>query len=134
VTLAGELRGFRILTGVILLIPFVVGLVGAYGGLEGLAALFGEDREIVLAPALRDHLRAICWMFFALAPMIAWTLARPVERVAPFRILVGAAICAGPARIAGAIVDGNPGMIALVFAVVLIWHASLVGRLRSSAP
>ena len=63
-----------------------------------------------------------------------------VERVVQFRILVVAAVGAGFARIAGAVIDGNPGMLAFVFAavelgvlpVVLIWHASLVGRLRSA--
>jgi len=135
--LAGELRAFRVLTCAILLIPLVVGLVGAFGGLEGLAALFAEDRRVELAPAIRDHLRAVCWMFFGLVPLVGWTLVKPVERAMPFRIVVAVAIAAGVVRVIGAIVDGNPGLIAFVFAamelgvlpVVLIWHSSIVRRL-----
>jgi len=134
-----ELNWFRTLTGAILVIPLVIGPVGAFGGLEGLAALFGEDRHVQLAPALRDHLRAICWMFFVLAPLVAWTLASPAERATPFRIVVVGAMLAGVARVVGAAVDGNPGMLAWVFAavelgvlpIVLMWHTAIVHRLQN---
>jgi hypothetical protein len=132
-----ELNWLRVVSGSVLVIPLVVGPVGAFGGLEGLAALFGEDRGIVVSPALRDHLRAICWMFFAIAPLVAWSLAAPVERAGTFRIVVGCAVLAGLARVVGAVVDGNPGVLAFVFAalelgmlpVILMWHWSLVRRM-----
>ena len=131
-----ELRWFKLLTATVLVIPLVVGPVGAFGGLEALAALFREDRHVEVSPGLRDHLRAVCWMFVVLVPLVAWTLADPVARATPFRIVVVGAIFAGVARVVGAVVDGNPGLIAWSFAaielgvlpVILMWHTEIIRR------
>src|ERR1700752_3528074 len=129
-----ELRMFYVAVGSILLIPLVAGNVGAWGGLEGMAALFGEDRHAVLAPAVRNHLRAITWMFVLLVPLIIWTLRDLEARAGAFRIVVGFGVVAGFARITGRFVDGDPGVIATgitvielgVLPVVLLWHARLI--------
>jgi hypothetical protein len=131
-----ELRLFYATVGAVLLIPTVVGLVGAFGGLEGLAALFQEDRHAQLAPGLRNHLRAICLMFFMIAPLVVWTLRDLKARAGAFQIVLAAAWLAGFARLVGRFVDGNPGVIATVFCglelglmpVLLLWHARLVRR------
>ncbi len=138
-TLARQTRAFRAVVYMILLIPLIAGTVGAFGGLEGLAALFHEDRTAVLAPALRDHLRAICWMFALLAPLLWWALQDLPARATAFRIVVGWAAAAGIARIVGAIVDGYPGVFACMFTamelvvlpILLVWHTLLVRRLRA---
>ena len=138
-----ELRAFRLVVITVLMIPMVVGPAGAYGGLEGLAALFGEDPHAVLAPAVRNHLRAICWMFFALVPLVAWTIIDTqalAQRAGAFRIVVVMAALAGVARIAGWVADGAPGTIATLFTsleivvlpAVLGWHVRLVRRLVPS--
>jgi hypothetical protein len=136
VTLASETRLFRYVVYVVLLIPLVVGTAGAFGGLEAVAALFHEDRTVVLAPALRDHVRAIMWMFPLVVPLLVWALRDLPARATVVRIVLGWAACAGIARIVGAIVDGWPGAIAcglmivelVVLPVMLVWHAALVRR------
>jgi hypothetical protein len=135
---ASELRVFHVAVASVLLIPFTAGLTGAFGGLEGFAALFGEDRNVVLAPALRNHLRAICFMFFVIAPLIVWTLRSLEARAGAFRIVVGFACVAGVVRLVGRFVDGDPGAIATVFCVlelavlpiILLWHARLIRLTR----
>src|SRR5207249_10736967 len=104
-----EVRAFKAVVIAITLIPLIAGAVGAFGGLEGFAALFHEDRHAVLAPGLRNHLRAISWMFLAIAPTLWWTLGALRERRQTFRIVVGFAMLAGFARITGMVVDGYPG-------------------------
>jgi hypothetical protein len=129
-------KAFKAVVIAITLIPFTAGLVGAFGGVEGLCALFGEDRHVVLAPGIRNHLRAICWVFFVLAPTLWWTLGNLRERAQTFRIVVGFTALAGFARITGIVVDGNPGPPAIIFMtmelvalpLVLVWHARLVKR------
>ena len=129
-----EVRLFQIVVGTVLVIPLVAGTTGAFGGLDGMAALFGENRDAALAPALRNHLRAICWMFAAFAPLVVWSLARMKERAGAFRIVIGFAFVAGFARLLGRFVDGDPGPIATLFTVlelglmpVLVgWHARLI--------
>lgn len=137
-----ELRLFQAVVGLVLLIPLVAGPVGAFGGLEGLAALFGVDGPIGLAPSLRNHLRAICWMFFGYVPLVAWSLGAPVERAAVFRIVIVVAALAGLARQTGALVDGPPGAVAVALRMLefffmpalLLWHTRLVRRLRRPRP
>jgi hypothetical protein len=43
-----ELRAFHGVVGLVLLIPLIGGLVGAFGGLEGMARLLRVDPEIVV--------------------------------------------------------------------------------------
>ena len=130
-----ELRLFHVVVGSILVIPLVAGLTGALGGLELFAALFREDaNEIVVAPALRNHLRAITFMFFMIAPLVVWTLRDLEARAGGFRIVLGVAFAAGFVRLLGRFVDGPPGVMATIFMVmelavlpaVLVWHARLI--------
>jgi len=129
-----ELRVFQIVVGCVLVIPLVAGSTGAFGGIEGMATLFDEDRHAMLAPALRNHLRAICWMFVAFAPLVVWSLARMTERAGAFRIIIAFAFVAGIARLVGRFVDGDPGVIATLFMalelalmpVLVWWHARLI--------
>jgi hypothetical protein len=129
-----ELRLFQIVVGAVLVIPLVAGPTGAFGGLDGMAALFGEDRTASLSPALRNHLRAITWMFTAIVPLVVWSLRRMEERAGAFRIIIAFAFVAGFARLAGRFVDGDPGSIATVFTalelglmpLVVWWHARLI--------
>ena len=111
---ATELRLFYVAVGSILLIPLVAGNVGAWGGLEGMAALFGEDRHAVLAPALRNHLRAITWMFALLAPLVVWTLRSLEARAGGFRIIIGFGFAAGFVRLVGRFVGGQRNGVEMV--------------------
>lgn len=129
-----ELLLFRIAVGLLLAIPVTAGPVVAFGGVDGLAVLFRQRGEIVLSPALRNHLRAIGWMFFAHVPVVIWSLRSMRERAAVFRIVAGLAVIAGFARITGWIVDGAPGPIPTLILCLelgyipplLLWHARLV--------
>lgn len=134
-----EVRAFCIIAGVILLIPLVGGLVGAFGGLGGMAALFGVDHELVVAPLLRNNFRALCCAFVSWVPLVIWSLAALPERAAPLRMIIGCAFLAGLARLTGWLVEGFPGIvpggIMLIelglMPMLLLWHVRLVRRLRA---
>lgn len=129
-----EFRAFYGVVGLILVIPLVAGLVGAFGGLEGMARLFGLEDQIVVPPSLRNNLRAICLMFFAWVPLVIWALAAPRERAGAFRIAIGCGFLAGFARLTGYLVDGYPGLVPVsimsielgVMPILFLWHARLV--------
>jgi hypothetical protein len=129
-----ELRAFYWVVGAILVIPLVAGLVGAFGGLEGMARLFNIKDPIVVPPSLRNNLRAICFMFFAWGPLVTWSLAALRERAGAFRITVGCGFVAGFARLTGYLVDGYPGLFPVlimtielgVMPILFLWHARLV--------
>lgn len=129
-----ELRAFYLVVGAVLLIPLLVGPIGAFGGLEGLARLFGVEPEIVMAPALRDHLRAVTWMFLGYVPLAIWSLRSRQERAGAFRIILAFAFLAGFARLTGWLVDGFPGPIPLVIMgielagmpILFAWHRRLL--------
>jgi hypothetical protein len=133
-----ELSAFWAVTALVLLIPLVVGAAGSLGGLEGLAALFRLDERLVVPASLRNSLRAICWMFFALPAIVVWTLRSLVERAWGFRIVTGFAAAAGLVRLVGWRIDGDPGTVPIVFTVLelvllpacLVWHWRLVERAR----
>ena len=135
--LRDELRMFHTVVGVVLLIPLVGGLVGTFGGLAGMARLFGTDSEMTISPVLRSNFRAICSAFLSWVPLLLWTMARPVERAGAFRIIVGCAFLAGLGRLTGWIVEGYPGFIPVLLMIielvvmptVLIWHAGLLQRI-----
>ncbi len=137
--IASELRMFHLVVGSILLIPLVAGNAAAWGGLEGMATLFGEDRHAELAPAIRNHLRAITWMFVLLVPLVIWTLRDLEARAGAFRIVVGFGAAAGIVRLTGRFVDGDPGVIAtaitgielVVLPLVLVWHTRLIRLSRA---
>jgi uncharacterized protein DUF4345 len=129
-----EVRAFNGVVVLVLLIPLVGGLVGAFGGLEGMAYLFGTDPQVVISPLLRNNFRALCIMFFAWVPLAIWTLAALPERAGAFRIAMGCAFLAGFARLTGYLLDGFPGVVPVVFMaielagmpILLLWHARLV--------
>lgn len=131
-----ELRLFHGVIGLILLIPLVGGLVGAFGGPVGMAVLFGVDRQVVLAETVKNNFRAICFMFFALVPLVIWTLTALRERATAFRIIIGCAFLAGFARLTGYLVDGYPGVVPVIFMsmelalmpLLLLWHRRLLRR------
>jgi hypothetical protein len=129
-----ELRAFYGVVGLLLLIPLLGGLVAAFGGLEGLAGLFRVDGEIAMPASIRNHLRAIPIAFFSWVPLLIWSLAALPQRTTVFRIIIGCAFLAGFARLTGWLVDGYPGVLAVVFTalelalmpILLLWHARLV--------
>src|SRR5439155_1585074 len=96
-----ELRAFCGAVGLVLCIPLVAGLVGAFGGAEGMARLFGVDDRIELPGLLRNNFRAVCFMFFAWVPLVIWALAALPDRAGAFRIAFGCAFVAGFARLTG---------------------------------
>ena len=133
---AAELLAFRCIVGSILLIPLVGGLVGAFGGLEGLASLFAVDAPMVVPASLRNSLRAICIGFFAWVPVAIWSLTKLPERAGAFRILLGCGFLAGFARLTGWLVDGYPGIVVVGIMIIelvgmpilFLWHGRLVRR------
>src|SRR5688572_3002330 len=110
-----ERRVFCGAVGMILFIPLIAGLTGAFGGVEGMAWLFGLDGRIELPGVVRNNFRAICFMFFAWVPLVIWTLAALPERAGAFRIVFGCAFLAGFVRLTGWLVDGYPGVSPVVF-------------------
>lgn len=133
-----ERRAFYGVVGLILTIPLVAGSIGAFGGLAGMAVLFGVEDPIVVSPLLANNIRAVSFMFLAWVPLVIWTLASLLERAGAFRITFGCAFLAGFARLTGYLVDGYPGVAPLVFMalelavmpVLLLWHARLVRLAR----
>jgi hypothetical protein len=133
-----ELGGFYGVVGLLLFIPLLGGLVAAFGGLEGLASLFGVDGEIVMPASLRSDYRAIPIAFFSWVPLLIWSLAALPERTAVFRIIIGCGFLAGFARLTGYLVEGYPGVEAIVLMIIefvgmpimLLWHARLVRLIR----
>lgn len=129
-----ELRSFCAAVGLFLIIPLAGGSLTAFGGIEGLALFHGDDRAIVLSPALRNSVRAVFFMFFAWAPLLTWTLLALPERAGAFRIGIGCAFVVGFVRLTGWLVDGYPGALPLLFMALelavmplfLLWHARLV--------
>jgi hypothetical protein len=134
-----ELRAFYGVVGLILVIPQVAGLVGAFGGLAGMARLFGVDDQIAISPVLRNNFRAVCCAFFSWVPLVVWSLAALPERAGAFRIIVGCAFLAGFARLTGWLVEGYPGVVPLgimtielgVMPILFLWHARLVRLARA---
>jgi hypothetical protein len=132
--MGAELRAFYAAVAAVLSIPFVAGLAGAFGGLETLAAVLGVRDALVIPASLRNSLRAICFMFFALVPVVIWTLRAMPERAGAFRIVVTCGFFAGFARATGWLADGYPGVLPVVIMAIelggmpllLIWHARLV--------
>jgi hypothetical protein len=131
-----ELRAFYGVVGLLLLIPLAGGLVSAFGGLEGMARLFGVDDQVAVAPLLRNNFRAVSFMFFAWVPLVLWALAALPERAGALRIGFGCAFLTGFARLTGYLVDGYPGAVPVVLMtleligmpILLLWHARLVRR------
>lgn len=138
-SLRTELRAFYAVVSLVLAIPLVAGLVGAFGGLEGIAWLFNIGDRIVVPPSLRNNLRAICFMFFAWVPLVIWALAKLRERATAFRITIGCGFLAGFARLTGYLVDGYPGVVPLLIMtielvgmpILFVWHGRLL-RLDAS--
>jgi hypothetical protein len=129
-----EQRAFYGTVALVLTIPMVAGLAGAFGGLEGLAAVLMVPEPLSVPASLRNSWRAICVMFFAVVPLVIWTLGSLPERAGAFRIIVACAFLAGFARATGWLIDGPPGMIPIAIMVIelcgmpalLLWHARLV--------
>ena len=140
-SLREELLIFRTVIGIVLLIPLVGGLVGAFGGLAGMARLFGADSGMNISPVLRSNFRAICIAFFSWVPLLLWSVASPLERAPVFRIIVGCAFLAGFARLTGWIVEGYPGIVPallmfielVMMPAVLLWHSRLLQRIRTES-
>ena len=129
-----ELRAFHAIVAVLLLIPSCAGLIGAFGGIEGLAWLFGVERPVAIATALRSSIRAICLMFAGYGPIVVWSLRSLEQRAGVFRIVCVCGFGAGLARLTSLQVDGNPGALPLtimgielgVMPLLLLWHARLL--------
>ncbi len=139
--LSTELRLFRLIVGVVVLIPLGLGPIGAFAGLEALGATLGGAETIRLDPSLRNHLRAICLFFAGFAALVAWALGSLEARAGAIRLALAVTLLAGLARLTGFFVDGRPGPVAIAFMtielvvppLVLLWHGRLLRRLRGAA-
>ena|ERR1051325_5913486 len=128
-----ELRLFRTVVSLVLLIPGIAGPVGGFLGIPALARLL-QAAPPVLDPSIHNSLRAVCWMFFSLVPVVGWTLIRLREGALVFRMVVACAVVAGLARLTGYFVDGWPGWIPMgimaielgLMPILLAWHARLL--------
>lgn len=136
---SNELRVFRaVVIAIILAIPITLGLLGGFGGLEGIAALLGTEAPGPVNPALRNHLRAICTTFAGFGLLAGWTLGALEERKTAFRLAVAVIVVAGLGRVTGWIVDGRPGLVAsvfmamelILFPLLLVWHTRLLRLAR----
>jgi len=137
-----ELRAFQTSVGAVLVIPGIAGPVGGFLGIPTLAKLLQADAPII-PPSLHNSLRAIVWMFFALVPIVVWSLraAHLRERAGAFQAVVGCAFVAGFARMTGYAVDGWPGIIPVGLMTIelagmpalLLWHRRLVRQLQVGA-
>ncbi len=136
-----ELRVFQAIVLGIALVTLVAGPAGGFGGLEGLAAVFGAEGPIALDPGIRNHLRAICAVFLGFGILMAWSALALERGRTVFRIGVGVIVLAGLARVTGWIVDGYPGVPAVVFTalelvafpLLFAWHARLLRRTDHSS-
>src|SRR5262249_2545379 len=104
-----ELRAFYGVVGLLLLTPLVGGLLGEFGGVEGMARRLGVDGPIVISPLLQNNFRAVCCAFFSWVPLVIWSLAAIPERAGAFRIVVRCGFLTALARLTGYLVDGYPG-------------------------
>jgi hypothetical protein len=137
-----ELRVFHGVVGVVLLLPLLAGFVGAFGGIEGMAWLFGVQEPLAVPAVLRNNFRAIAAAFASWFPLVVWSLAALAERAAVFRIIVAFGFVAGLARLTGWAAEGNPGPLAAgILAIelagmplLLIWHARLVRAAGEAGP
>lgn len=135
-----ELGLFYAAVGAVLAVPLVVGPVAGFGGLEGMAWLFGAGGPIAVPIPVRSGLRAIAFLFAALVPLTIWSLARLAERAGAFRIVVVCGFLSGFARLAGYVVDGDPGVVSMVFLIIelagmpglFLWHRRLVASSRGN--
>lgn len=131
-----ELRAFQAIVLVIALVTLVAGPAGGFGGLEGLSAVFGVEGPIALDAGIRNHLRAICVVFLGFGILMAWSALALERGRTVFRIGVAVIVLAGLARVTGWIVDGYPGVPAVVFTtlelvafpLLFAWHARLLRR------
>ena len=129
-----EVRVFYAVIGGLLLIPTAAGLAGAFGGLSGMATLFGVSGEYNVHPVVANNFRAVSFAFFSWVPLIIWSLRSFSERAAVFRIVVGCAFLTGFARMTGWLLEGYPGILpATLMALelgamplLLLWHARLL--------
>jgi hypothetical protein len=136
-----EFMVFYMLVTLLLLIPLTGGLVGAFGGMEGIVSLFGGEGMIAAPPALRNNFRAICFMFSMVVPLVVWSLMDMRGRAGAFRIVLICAFLSGFARLTGYWVDGKPGLISVTFMmlefafmpVLILWHARLIRHLDTQA-
>jgi hypothetical protein len=135
-----ELFAFRAVVALLLLLPAVGGLAGAFGGIDAMARLFGSEEPLVLAPLLRNNFRAISAAFFSWVPLVLWSLAAPSRPAGALRIIFGCGFLAGCARLTGWWVEGYPGPLAVAILsielggmpLLLLWHARLLGKLRAN--
>ena len=133
-----EVRAFYGVMGVLLLIPAVAGLVGAFGGISGMSQLFGAAPEHSVHPVISNNFHAVCFAFFSWVPLLVWSLQSLADRAAVFRIIVGCAFLTGFARLTGWLVEGYPGAIPAILMgleltgmpALLLWHGRLVRLAR----
>jgi hypothetical protein len=131
-TVDRETRLFRIVVGLVLVIPGIAGPVAGFLGVPTLARLLQAEPPTI-PPSLHNSLRAVCWMFFALVPLVIWSLRAMKERAGAFQIIVACGFVAGLTRLTGTIVDGWPGPIPIgimtielgLMPVLLVWHRRL---------
>jgi hypothetical protein len=142
-SLSTELRFFRgVVMAIAAAIAFVVGPTGAFGGVDGVAALLGRDPPVGVDPVLRNHLRAICGAFAGFGLLAVWSIGALDERRNAFRIVVAVGVAIGLARVTGWIVDGDPGALAKLFLatevvllpLLLLWHERLLRLGREQRP
>jgi len=131
-----QLRAFRAVVFALAGFATLVGLSGAFGGLEAMATVFDAGAPGAVDASLRDHLRAICAGFIGYGWLTAWAAWALDRARTAFRIGVAVGVVAGLGRVTGWMVDGPPGALATLFAgielvafpLLLIWHTRLLGR------
>lgn len=136
---AFELRAFRgVVIAIAIAIALLVGGIAGFGGLEGMAILFGAPLPERFDLGLRNHLRAICVVFAGFGVLVVWSTFALEQRRAAFRIAVATIVLAGLARIIGWLVDGPGGLTAgtfvtmelVLFPLLLAWHTRLIRLAR----
>jgi hypothetical protein len=124
-------RGLQIVLGLLSLIPLVV----AYGALSGGAA--GIEGRAVSA-ALDNQLRYLSTFYLSLTVLIWWMLPNIERHTVPLRILIGAIVLGGLARLYSLMTVGHPGeqfytgmIIEFVLIIIIPWQAMVAKRAKA---
>lgn len=124
-------RGLQIVLSLLSLIPLVV----AFGALTGGAA--GIEGAAVSA-ALDNQLRYLSTFYLSLTFLVWWMIPNIERHTVPLRILIGAIVLGGLARVYSLMTLGHPGeqfymgmMIELALIILIPWQAIVAKRAKA---